>query len=150
MKLRIAFALIGLALLGYGALLTWDFATASTRNTLQGVAWFVGGPVLHDAVAAPVVGVIGVLLTRYVPVAWRAPIGVGAVLSGVLTVLAIPLLWRPFGVATNPGLHDRDYGTGFAIALGVVWVAVLAVGGYRQWRGTNGQLAGSERGTHGV
>jgi hypothetical protein len=109
-------------------LLAWDFATASTRNAVQGLAWFVGGPVLHDAVAAPVVGVLGVLLTRYVPVAWRAPIGVGAVLSGVLTLLAIPLLWRPFGVATNPGLHDRDYGLGFAIALGVVWVCVVAVG----------------------
>lgn len=142
MKLRIAFALVGLALLGYGAVLAWDFATARSVNAVQGLAWFVGGPVLHDAVVAPVVGVLGVLLTRFVPVAWRAPIGVGAVLSGVLTLLAIPLLWRPFGVATNPGLHDRDYGTGFALALGVVWVVVLAVGGYRQWRD-----AGPERGT---
>ncbi len=134
MKLRIAFAVVGLVLLAYGGLLAWDFATASTRNAVQGIAWFVGGPVLHDAVAAPVVGVLGVLLTRYVPVAWRAPIGVGAVLSGVLTLLAIPLLWRPFGVATNPGLHDRDYGLGFAIALGVVWVSVVAAGLYRARR----------------
>jgi hypothetical protein len=141
--LRISFALVGLALLAYGAVLAWDFATGRSVNAVQGLAWFVGGPILHDAVLAPVVGVLGVLLTRYVPVAWRAPIAVGAVLSGVLTLLAIPLLWRPFGVATNPGLHDRDYGTGFAIALGVVWVCVLATGGFRQWR----QLAGSERET---
>ena len=134
MKLRIAFAAVGLVLLAYGGLLAWDFATASTRNAVQGLAWFVGGPVLHDAVAAPVVGVLGVLLTRFVPVAWRAPIGVGAVLSGVLTLLAVPLLWRPFGVARNPGLHDRDYGLGFAIALGVVWVCVLTVGLYRARR----------------
>lgn len=131
MKLRIAFALAGLAMLTYGAVLAWDFATARASNAVNGLAWFVGGPILHDAVVAPVVGVLGVLLTRFVPVAWRAPIAVGAVLSGVLTVLAIPLLWRPFGVATNPGLHDRDYGTGFAVALGVVWVCVLAAGIYR-------------------
>jgi hypothetical protein len=137
---RISFALVGLALLAYGAVLAWDFATARSVNAVQGLAWFVGGPILHDAVLAPVVGVLGVLLTRYVPVAWRAPIAVGAVLSGVLTLLAIPLLWRPFGVATNPGLHDLDYGTGFAIALGVVWVCVLATGGYRQWRQGNRRL----------
>jgi hypothetical protein len=133
-KLRIAFALAGLAMLTYGAVLAWDFATARSVNAVQGLAWFVGGPILHDAVAAPVVGVLGVLLTRYVPVAWRAPVAVGAVLSGVLTLLAIPLLWRPFGVATNPGLHDQDYGTGFALALGVVWVCVLVAGLYRARR----------------
>jgi hypothetical protein len=47
-------------------------------------------------------------------------------------LLAIPLLWRPFGVARFPGLHDRDYGLGLAIALGVVWGCVL-LAGLAQW-----------------
>jgi hypothetical protein len=53
---------------------------------------------------------------------------VGVVLSAVLTLLAVPLLWRPVGVVTNPGLHDRDYGIWLAVALGVVWAVVLTVG----------------------
>jgi hypothetical protein len=54
------------------------------------------------------------------------PVAVGAVLSGVLALLAAPLLWRPFGVPANPGLHDANYGLGLAVALGVVWAGVLA------------------------
>jgi hypothetical protein len=60
--------------------------------------------------------------------AWRTPVVVGIVLTAVLTLLAIPLLWRPFGVATNPGLHDRDYGLRLGIALAIVWVVVGATG----------------------
>ena len=54
-------------------------------------------------------------------------------ISGVLTLVAIPLLWRPYGTAVNPGLHDRDYGTALAITLGVVWLVVVATGLIRHY-----------------
>lgn len=133
---RAAFAVAGLAMLAWGGWLSWEFLTSRTRNAVQGLAWFVGGPVVHDGLVAPAVGVLGLLLTRFVPVAWRAPIAVGAVLSGVLALLAVPLLWRPFGVATNPGLHDRNYVAGLAIALAVVWLGVVVAGTTRQVRQT--------------
>jgi hypothetical protein len=123
--IRALFAVTGLALLGYGAVLAWEFGTSRTINAVQGIAWFVGGPVVHDGLLAPAVGVVGVVLTRVVPRSWRTPVVVGLVLTAVLVLLAIPLLWRPFGVATNPGLHDRNYGAGLAIALGVVWVTIV-------------------------
>jgi hypothetical protein len=126
--MRLVLAVSGLALLAYGAVLSWEFASSRTVNAVQGAAWFVGGPLVHDGIVAPVVGVVGLLLTRFVPAAWRAPVAAGVVLSAVLTLLAIPLLWRPFGVVTNPGLHDRDYGIGLAVALGVVWVGVAVAG----------------------
>jgi hypothetical protein len=132
--IRALFALSGLAMLTYGALLTWDFATSRTVNAVQGAAWFIGGPIVHDGVIAPVVGLTGLLLTRIVPPPWRTPVAVGAVLTGVLTLVAIPLLWRPFGTAVNPGLHDRNYGAGLAIALGAVWLAVVVAGLTRQLR----------------
>ncbi len=106
-------ALTGLALLGYGAVLAWEFAGSRTVNAVQGAAWFVGGPIVHDGLVAPVVGLV---------------------LTGVLTLLGVPLLWRPYGGATNPGLHDRDYGTGLAIALGIVWATVVIAGLAQQHR----------------
>jgi hypothetical protein len=132
--MRWLFALTGLALLAYGAVLAWDFATSRTVNAVQGAAWFVGGPLVHDGLVAPVVGLVGLGLGRVLPRPWRAPVVAGLVLTGVLTLLGVPLLWRPFGGATNPGLHDRDYGAGLAIALGVVWVGVLLVGLAQQHR----------------
>jgi hypothetical protein len=131
--MRVVLALAGLALLAYGAVLAWDFGTSRTINAVEGLAWFAGGPVVHDGLVAPIVGVLGLLITRWVARPWRTPVTVGLVLTGVLTLLAIPLLWRPFGVPRNPGLHDGDYGTGLAIALAVVWLAVVVVG-LAQWR----------------
>ncbi len=130
--MRIVLALAGLALLGYGAVLAWEFGTSRTVNAVEGLAWFAGGPIVHDGLVAPVVGLAGLVLARRLPRPWRVPVTVGVVLSAILTLLAVPLLWRPFGVPTNPGLHDRDYGTGLAIALGVVWLAVIAAG-LAQW-----------------
>jgi hypothetical protein len=124
--LRWTFALAGLAALSWGAWLAWGFAFR--HDSIQAALWFVGGPVVHDGLVAPVVGVGGLVLARVLPVAWRVPVAVGAVLSGVLGLLAVPLLWRPFGVATNPGLHDANYVLGLTVALGVVWLGV-AVGG---------------------
>ncbi|MCT2582946.1 hypothetical protein [Actinophytocola gossypii] len=120
--MRVVLAVLGVAALAWGAWL------AVESVSVPALLWFAGGPVVHDAVVAPLVGVVGLAVARFVPERWRAPVAVGAVSSGVLVVLAVPLLWRPYGVPENPGLHDRDYVLGLAVALGVVWVGVLVSG----------------------
>ncbi|GLZ41787.1 hypothetical protein [Actinokineospora sp. NBRC 105648] len=123
--MRAVLMIAGLAAMAWGAVL----ATSLTlRDTWQGLAFFVGGPLLHDGLVAPVVGLIGWSIARHVAPRWRTPVLTGAVASGVLGVLAVPLLWRPFGVPTNPGLHDRDYWLGLGIALTVVWATVVITG----------------------
>jgi hypothetical protein len=123
--MRALFAIAGLAALAWGGWLAWDFVTASARDGVQALAWFVGGPIVHDGLIAPLVGVTGLVLARVLPRPWRAPVAIGLVLTAILVILAIPLLWKPFGVPSNPGLHDGDYTVGLAIALGVCWLAVL-------------------------
>jgi hypothetical protein len=88
-------------------------------------AWFLAGPILHDALLAPLVGVVGLAL--------KGPVKAGAVVSGILVLIAVPLLWQPH-VPVNPGLHDRDYWLGLAISLGVVWLVVLGFVGVRKAR----------------
>lgn len=126
--MRAVLAIAGLAALAWGGWLAWEFAAASARDGVQALAWFAGGPVLHDAVLAPVVGAVGLVIARVLPRPWRAPVAVGGVLSAILVVLAIPLLWRPFGVPSNPGLHDGNYAGGLAVALGVCWLLVALAG----------------------
>ena len=54
---RALLVLLGAAGSAYGGWLLWpDLATTA--------AWLLGGPVLHDAVIAPVVGLAGLLLIR--------------------------------------------------------------------------------------
>ena len=124
--MRWIFALAGLAALGWGAWLAVDVAAG--HDSIQAAAWFIGGPLVHDGLVAPAVGLGGLVLTRVLAQQWRAPVAVGTTLSGVLALLSVPLLWRPFGVATNPGLHDGNYALGLAIALAAVWAGVVTTG----------------------
>ncbi len=131
--MRWIFALAGLAALAWGAWLAWDVAAG--HDSLQAAAWFVGGPLVHDGLVAPAVGLGGLLLVRVLPPDWRAPVAIGTTVSAVLALLAVPLLLRPFGVAANPGLHDGNYALGLAVALGVVWLGVLVAGALRTRKG---------------
>lgn len=123
---RTLLAIAGAAALAWGGYLVAEFALAP--DAWQAALWFLGGPLVHDAVVAPIVGAIGLLIATRLPAHWRTPVTAGVVATGVLVVLAVPLLWGPLGVPENPGLHDRDYGLGLAAALCVVWLLAVVAG----------------------
>jgi len=129
---RIAFALPGLAALAYGALLAVRFVTHSFTDGRSALAYLIGGPVLHDALVAPVVGLVGLLICRWVGPHWRAPVRIGVAVSAVLALIAVPGIWRTDAGQHNPGLDDRNYAVGLVIALVVVWVGVGAGGWLRR------------------
>lgn len=131
---RIAFALPGLAALAWGLVLAVQFALHSFHDGRSAIAFFVGGPILHDAVVAPLVGVIGLLISGLMGQHWRTPVRLGAAISGVLTLVAVPAIWRTYAGQHNPGLDDRDYTAGLLIALAVVWLGVVGWGLLRQRR----------------
>jgi hypothetical protein len=116
---------IGIGLMGWGAV---ELLPALVDSPLSLVGWLVGGPVVHDALLAPLVGVGGVVIARVLPEPWRTPVGAGLVVSGVLVVLSVPYLWRAFSGPVTPGLHDRPYLAGLLVALAVVWVVVVVAG----------------------
>ncbi|MET8359508.1 hypothetical protein [Micromonospora sp. NPDC005171] len=92
------------------------------------VPWLIGGPVLHDLLVAPLVGLVGLALGRLVTNrARRAWITAGLLASATLLLIAVPLLWRPPSAPPNPGLPDRNYPLGLAVALAVVWAAIVIV-----------------------
>ncbi|RSN07297.1 hypothetical protein DMC63_35365 [Streptomyces sp. WAC 05977] len=123
--LRLLLFLPGLAALAWGAVLFSEYAFPLRPDVFKTLGWLAGGPLIHDLLIAPLVGAVGFALGRFLPERWKTPVRTGAVLSGVLTLLAIPLLWRPFGGARNPGLHDADTVTGLLVSLAVVWFGVL-------------------------
>ncbi|MGN9908921.1 hypothetical protein ACTMTJ_15365 [Phytohabitans sp. LJ34] len=116
---RFLLAAAGFALAAYGAwLLRPQLPYAWT--------WLVAGPVLHDAVVAPLVGLTGLALARLLPGrTWRRWVAAGLAVTGTLLLIATPLVWRPHRAPPNPGLQDRDYVRGLAIWLAVLWACVL-------------------------
>lgn len=116
---RVLLAAAGIGAVGYGGwLLLPQLPAAAT--------WLIGGPLLHDAVVAPLVGLTGLALGRLLPSrAGRWWVATGLTITATLLLVAVPLLWRPHPAPPNPGLQDRDYATGLAIWLAVLWAGVL-------------------------
>lgn len=125
---RVVLGLLGLAAMAWGAYQVWPLLRGLSPKSVSLAVWFLGGPVLHDLLFAPLVTGLALVAAKLLGPGWRGPVVVGGVLTGVLCLLAVPYLWREYGGATNPGLHDRDYLTGLLIFLAVVWAGVLLAG----------------------
>jgi len=89
--------------------------------------WALGGAVVHDAVVAPVVLLVGAWLGRWLPAPVRGPVRGALVLSAIVVVFSYPLL-RGFGrhelnASTLPG----DYPASVAVVVGLIWSAAVAL-----------------------
>jgi hypothetical protein len=127
--LRICLGSLGVLLGLWGA---WLLVPVATAEPLSLGGWLLGGPVLHDLLLAPLTGAVALGVSRLG--AWRVPVAVGLVLTGVLVALAVPLLWRAHAGPPNPGLHDRPYPLGLLAALLVLWTPLLVVPALRRRR----------------
>lgn len=124
MRTRVAIGVLGLLGGLYGAFLL--LSRQELADWVEVGIWFAAGVVLHDFVLAPLVLVLGALLTRALPAAARPATVVGLVVLGSVTLLAVPVLGG-FGVkADNPTLFDRSYLGGWAVLAGLVASGVVA------------------------
>jgi hypothetical protein len=118
---RWLFLLPGLAAVAYGA---YGLLTAGSRVPLGSwLTWFVGSALLHDLVIAPVWIGLGWLAARLLPSAARPAVVVGAVVTGVLTLVALPFVLGLGADPENPSFLPREYGRNLLL----IDVAVLVV-----------------------
>lgn len=123
--IRVALAALGAVLGGYGGWLLWRQIHWNIDWLTNTGAFLFAGPVLHDAVLAPLVALSGLLLARLVPASWRGTVATGLAATGVLLLISVPLLWRPHPAQPNPGLQDRPYLPGLLVFLAVLWLALI-------------------------
>jgi hypothetical protein len=131
---RWLFLLPGLAAVAYGG---HGLLTAGRRVPLDSwLTWFLGSALLNDLVLAPLWIALGWLSTRLLPGAARPPVVVGAAVSGVLTLVALPFVLGKGADPGNPSFLPRDYGLVLLLlVLGIAVVtAVAAVRAVRRAR----------------
>jgi hypothetical protein len=87
-------------------------------------AWLLGSAVAHDAVLAPVVFGLGILVARAVPATVRRFVQGGLVASGMLVAAMLPFVGGWGRQPDNPSALPGSYGGGLAVVLGVVWAVV--------------------------
>jgi hypothetical protein len=118
---RWLFVLPGLAAVGYGA---HGLLTAGRRVPLDSwLTWFVGSALLHDLVLAPVWVGLGWLAARLLPRAARPAAVVGAAVTGVLTLVALPFVLGFGADPANDSFLPRAYGRDLLLVVLAVWVA---------------------------
>lgn len=129
--LRIILFVAGVAAAAWGAVLFLTFAipffpSGDLAPVWSAMGWLAAGPLVHDAILAPLLSLMAWGLARLLPASWRSPILAGTVSSGILVMLALPLLWRPHGAPPQPGLHDGNPAGGLLWSLAAVWVILAA------------------------
>ena len=121
---RWLFVLPGLAAVLYGV---YGLLTAGSRVPLGSwLTWFVGSALLHDLVIAPVWIGLGWLATRFLPAAARPAIVIGAAVTGLLTLVALPWVLGVGADPANPSFLPRDYGRNLLLVdVGVLVAAAV-------------------------
>jgi hypothetical protein len=107
----------GLILLGLAGLLLDAGLTAPPSWAL----WFGGLAVAHDLVLVPLVLAAGLLVGRL-----RAPYRAACVVTGLVTLVALPMVLGFGRRADNPSQLPLDYGAGLAVVLVAVFAAAVA------------------------
>ena len=123
---------VGWAIIGFGihGFLSQAHETAPHAT----VWWILGSAVVHDALVAPVVTTIGLVLAVALPRWAHGPVATGVAASGIVVAFSYPLL-RHFGRrADNPSILPLDYPRNVAVVLALIWVVVGLAAAVR-WRG---------------
>jgi hypothetical protein len=115
---------VGIMAFGIGGLLRAAPATRPGQVALS----LVGLDLLHDAVVAPIVCLVGLLLARWLPRWARAPVRAGLFASAATLVVGWAAL-RGYGrdaVPDNPTVDPLDYRTAVLTVFAVVWTLAAA------------------------
>jgi hypothetical protein len=114
---RIALAVAGIALLGFGVLrLLTQVSTYSLTNL---AVWLVAALVLHDLVLAPTTIGVGWVLRRWVPDRARRYVQGWLIVSATLAVIAIPMIVLRGSQPVVKALLLRNYGANLALLVGL-------------------------------
>ncbi|WP_329406215.1 hypothetical protein OG802_01075 [Streptomyces sp. NBC_00704] len=106
--LRVLLGAVGVALMGVGA-----FQLTDVRDPVGVLVWLGGAVLLHDAVIAPLLLLVGFVLVRRRA---RGPVRGALLVAGALTAVALPVLLRP-GRTANPSVLPLDYPRNWLIAM---------------------------------
>ncbi len=112
-------AVVGWAVIGYG--LRGLFQHHVDTRPANLAKFFIGGALLHDLIVAPLLLVVGVLVSRATPERVRGVVQAALIISGSLMLFSYPLVRGYAHALHNPTSLPHNYAANLAIAVGVVW-----------------------------
>lgn len=124
---RVAVAVMGVAGILWGAWLLSDDGTDRLRSA---ALWLAGVVVLHDAVLAPAVVLLGVLAARWLPVRHRVVVAIAFLVWGTLTLTVANVLTGVGGKPNMDSLLNRPYVAAWAALTALIVAGAIAVAAF--------------------
>src|SRR6476469_9549035 len=122
---RVVWGAAGLASIAFGA---GGLLVDVPIGSLAGLAgWLVGAAIVHDAIVAPAVVALGVLVAR-IPPRLRTYVQAALIVGAMIASIAVVLVVRRGSQPAVKAILRRDYVAGAGLLLAVV--AVLAAAAY--------------------
>jgi hypothetical protein len=121
---RLAFGTSGLGLLGFGL---YRLATEVPIADLAVlVGWLIGAVLIHDGVLSPIVLAVGRALA-HLPPRGRRYVQWALITSAVVTVIAVPLIYRRGSQPASKALLQKNYAAHLALLVAMIaGVSLLA------------------------
>jgi hypothetical protein len=132
--------LLVLAGIGFGLWGLWLMRDFTRPQLTSEAFWFAGGVVLHDAILAPIVVVIGFVASRALPGHFRSATATAFLIWGTLTIAFLPTLSGKGGKAGNDTILGKPYVLTWLI-MTVVLFGVAAVVAQVRRRKLRGNVA---------
>ncbi len=119
---RIGLLLLGLALLGAGAVVLAQ--EVKPTRYLGILTWFIGALIIHDGIIAPIVFVITVVMRKRlsrVPAVVVAIIQGALVIAGIITLSVVPEILKKWIGTLSSSILPQNY----ALHLGLFYVVLV-------------------------
>lgn len=100
---------------------------ADRTDPINWAIFFVGAILGHDLLIAPLVLLTAWFGVRRIPSPYRAPVQAGAIVSGALTLLALPVVLGLGRRADVPSQLPLPYGRNLLILLAMIWAGVAVM-----------------------
>lgn len=124
MRTRIALGALGvLGILFGGIKLLLDHENS---NPIHLAIWLGGSAVVNDAVLIPLVGIVGLAITKLVPGRARPYVQGGLVAAALTTAVAIPLIYRRGTQPASKALEQQNYLGNLALIIAAI--AIVTAG----------------------
>jgi hypothetical protein len=120
---RIFLAIAGIALLIFGA--SRLFTKVPLTMLVWVAVWLVAAVIIHDGILSPLVLTIGAAVRRFVPDRGRRYLQAGLIMAAIVTVIAVPLIFRRGTQPPSKTQVLQDYALNWGLLLGVIGAAML-------------------------
>lgn len=124
MRTRIALGALGvLGILFGGIKLLLDHQNS---DPIHLAIWLGGSAAINDAVLVPLVGIVGLAVTKVIPRRIRPYVQGGLVAAALTTAVAIPLIYRRDTQPSSKSLEQQNYLGNLALIVAVI--AIVTAG----------------------